>query len=124
MRIAYPVAASEGLRSQISAHFGRAPYFLVTETDDHSWEVFASNNLRTEGECAPLRALAGMGVREMYCAHMGRGALQRCLASGIQVFQTTSSTVGAALNARAAGLCPDLPDEALCEGHHEEGHCH
>ena len=124
MLIAYPLLESEGLRSKISTHFGRAPNFLVVETGDHTCRVFATDGLRVEGECAPLRALARLGVREVHCVHMGRGALQRCFEHRLQVFQTTASTVEAALAARAAGLCPDLRDDALCAGHgHEDHHC-
>ena len=122
MLIAYPVLGSEGLQSKISTHFGRAPCFLAVETRDHACQAYATDELRADGECAPLRALARLGVREVHCAHMGRGALQRCLEHRLQVFHTTASTVEAALTARAAGLCPDLPDEALCAGHHDESH--
>lgn len=124
MRLAYPVLESNGLRSSISTHFGKAPFFLVADDKDHSCVVYASGLLRTEGECAPLRALAGMGVREVHCAHMGRGALQRCRAHGMQVFQTTASVVDAALVERSSGRCPDLPDAALCGGHDDDDHCH
>lgn len=122
MLISYPVLESKRLLSRISTHFGRAPYFLVVETEDNTCRVFATDGLRVEGECAPLRALARLGVREVHCVHMGRGALQRCFEHSLQVFQTTVSTVDAALAARSAGLCPDLPDEALCGGHHDEDH--
>jgi predicted Fe-Mo cluster-binding NifX family protein len=122
MLIAYPVLESEGLRSKISPHFGRAPFFLVVETENHTCQGYATDGLRAEGECAPLRALARLGVREVHCPHMGRGALQRCFEYRLQVFQTTASTVEAALTARSAGLCPDLPDEALCGGHDDDDH--
>lgn len=124
MLLAYPVLESDGLRSTISGHFGKSPFFLVVDDAGRSCEVYASGILRTEGECAPLRALAGMGVGEVHCAHMGRGALQRCVAHGLKVFQTTASTIEEALAERSSGRCPDLPDEALCGGHTDESHCH
>ena len=124
MILAYPVLESDGLRSSISGHFGKAPFFLVVDSADHSCAVYSSGMLRSEGECAPLRALAGLGVGEVHCMQMGRGALQRCVAHGLKVFQTTATTIEAALAERSNGRCPDLPDEALCGGHADEGHCH
>jgi predicted Fe-Mo cluster-binding NifX family protein len=124
MLLAYPVLESDGLNSPISGHFGKAPLFLVVDDTDCSCAVYSSGMLRSEGECAPLRALAGMGVAEVHCLHMGRGALQRCVDHGLKVFQTTASTIAEALSERAHGQCPDLPDEALCGGHAHESHCH
>lgn len=122
MLITYPVLSDAGLDSIISGHFGKSPYFAVIDPDTRDCKIHDVTLLRDKEECAPLRALARMGVKEVYCVHMGRNALARCFRSGLQVYQTASETLAEALIERAAGLCRDLPDDALCESHEHHHH--
>jgi len=120
---AYQIETMLGPKSVLAEHFGRAPRFLLVESETGAMRSHTSEELREAGECAPIAALSRLGVREIHCRRMGRGALRHCFEAGIQVFQSPVSIVRDALAARTAGACPDLPDTALC-GDHDHHHDH
>jgi len=127
MMIAFPVERDGGLWSPVRQHFGRAQGFMVVDMKTENFRFLNSHEIRQAGECAPLGALSRLGVKEVLCRGMGRGALSRCRDLGIRVYQVGASTVTDGILERSAGHCPDLPDEALCDHHHhghDEGHDH
>ena len=117
MIIAFPIDRPNGKHSEVSAHFGHAPYFAAVDLVTGEARFMVAESIREEGECAPIRALVALGVKEVHCRQLGRGALQRCFEAGMRVYQCQGRTIAEALLDRALGEAPDLPDGALCEGH-------
>jgi predicted Fe-Mo cluster-binding NifX family protein len=121
MTIALPVMRKDGLASPLSAHFGRAPYLALVSSRTGTCRVVATEALRTEGECAPLRGLAALGVEAVLCHHLGRGALRSCFEARIRVYAARGGTVAEALLAYQREGPVELSEGALCAGHGEAG---
>lgn len=122
-RVALPVITNEGLLSTISRHFGKAPGFIIVDSDGTRLQYIDSAEARRESECAPIHALIAQGCRALICHKMGRGALIRSHEHGLLIYAAAGrSTVVEALEAFRNGLCPDLPDSALCGHGHEHSH--
>ena len=63
MHICIPVLDDRGLDSQVSAHFGSAPGFMIVDTESGSCRLIGNGNQHhAHGMCQPLAALAGEPV--------------------------------------------------------------
>lgn len=122
MKIAFPILEDQGLQSELSAHFGSAPNFLVFNTVDNTLQTLANGNLHhAHGQCQPLQALAGAHPEVVICGGMGMGALMRLEEAGIHVYRGEAGTVAGALAQFQAGQLQRLTVECAC-GHHHGGH--
>lgn len=123
IRIAIPVVGFDGIDSQVSQHFGRAPGFIVADSSGGELTYLDTLKARRASECAPVRALVSAGSRVVVAKSMGRGAMQRCHDAGMQILHATGSTVGEILEQYRSECCCDFPDSKLC-GHHSHAHHH
>ncbi|WP_269524360.1 NifB/NifX family molybdenum-iron cluster-binding protein [Coraliomargarita parva] len=124
VRIAVPVLKQAGLGSQISAHFAKAPGFLIVDSDGGNESYLVTAESREPSECAPIRALARAGAKVLICHGIGQGALARCHEAGMQILKAEGFTVSEALASFRDGACPDFPDGQLCcnhSDHHDHG---
>ena len=119
MRVCIPTVDEAGLRSRLSSHFGKAPYYMVVDTD--RWDmrtVINTNEHHEHGQCSPLASLAGLGVEAVVCRGLGRNALARLRSGGVPVYVSTSGTVAGALGSFLAGDLEELTSEEACHGAH------
>ncbi len=121
VRLAMPVNRYDGLDSTLSQHFGKAPGFIVVDATGGELTYLDSAKARRASECAPIQALVSAGSRVVLANSMGRGAMARCLAAGMQILQAEGQTVAEVLEAYRGQHCPDFPDDAICS-HHEHSH--
>lgn len=123
MQICIPVLDDRGLDSQVSAHFGSAPAFMIVDTESGRRHLIDNRNQHhAHGMCQPLAALAGEPVEGIVVGGIGTGALMKLQAAGIAVYRAVHPTVGETLAALTAGSLQLLGHDETCGGHH--GHQH
>ena len=122
MNLCIPITEDKGLQSPVSAHFGSAPLFLIADTESGSCRAIANANMHhSHGMCQPLQSLAGEKFDGMVVGGIGMGALNKLMASGIQVFLSEHGTVGETVTAFKAGALRLVTPERACHAH---GHGH
>jgi predicted Fe-Mo cluster-binding NifX family protein len=128
MKICIPILENKFLASEVSGHFGKAPMYLLVESDSGDVEGLIERGNRGHGECAPVEAMLSRGVDAVACKGLGQGASARLAAGGIRIFHTNDETVEAVLASFARQELGEMTPAQLCEGHHghhhEHGHDH
>lgn len=118
MRLCIPVATPVGLQARPFPHFGSAPYFLLYNTDQRSFEaVQGTNQHHQHGTCQPLSALIGKQVDVIVCAGMGARAVQRLNAGGIRAFQAAAATAEEMIAQFQNGKLPEITPGRACTDH-------
>jgi predicted Fe-Mo cluster-binding NifX family protein len=125
MRICIPTHGDEGLEAAVAAHFGRAPFLTVVDTESGEVSVLA-NAPHGEGHCRPTDALEGRGVEAVLCSGVGRRALASLAGAGIRVLVTRAPRVDEAVEDLRRGTVRALGSDEACAGGHGEPHydCH
>lgn len=123
VRLAMPVNRYDGLNSKLSQHFGKAPGFIIVDASGGELTYLDAAKARRASECAPVQALVSAGSKVVLARSMGRGAMARCHAAGMQILLAQGATVAEVLEAYRGQHCPDFPDDALCS-HHAHTHSH
>ena len=110
----------ETLEAPLDPRFGRAPRFLVFDTDTTAFEIVDNRAGMEAAQGAGVQAaetLARLGVRGLVTGHCGPKALRVLLQAGIQVYNTDVPTVAAALEAYRAGKL--VTAEPTVSGEHD-----
>ena len=112
MKIAL-TTSGETLEAPLDPRFGRAPRFLVYDTDTTAFEIVDNRAGLEAAQGAGVQAaetLARLGVRGLVTGHCGPKALRVLDQAGIEVYNTDASTVAEALTAYREGrLCATAP---------------
>ncbi len=123
MKICVPVIDDKGMKSEVCAHFGSTPVFLVVDTDTKASEAISNTNTHhAHGMCNPLGAIQGRGIQAIIVGGIGAGAVQKLRMAGIEVFRTDLPTVEQAISAYEAGQLQPVSLENACS--HHGGSCH
>jgi predicted Fe-Mo cluster-binding NifX family protein len=125
MNICIPVDEDKGLQSQVCAHFGSAPAFMIVDTDTGSCRAIVNGNQHHgHGMCMPLQSLQGEQIDGMVVGGIGMGALNRLNASNIKVYVSEHATVGEVVAAFKAGSLKLMQPSMACaqHGQHDHGH--
>ena len=86
-------SAGKEIEANVATTFGRAPYFLIIDTETNATEV-VENNAATQGQGAGIAAaqlVSDKGVDGVLTGYVGPNALSALRASGIKVFEGASS---------------------------------
>ncbi len=122
MKICFPVEENNQLESQVFAHFGSAPGFIVVEAETGSLSfINNSDKIHQHGACNPLAGLAGEKVDAVVVGGIGGGALQKLNHAGIRVFQAKNGTIAENLDCLETEGLPEYMPGHTCGGH---GHDH
>jgi len=122
MRICIPTEDEAGLEATVCGHFGSAPLFSLLDTETAVVETLDNGNQHhVHGRCAPVEQLTGLGFDAVVVRGMGRNALARLSAAGIDVLITTGTTLREVLEEAKTGRLQRLDPESACHGH---GHVH
>ncbi len=124
MKLCIPVLEDKALASPVSPHFGKAPGYLLVDSETGQVLSAIDRSDRAEGECAPVSEMARLGVEAVVCGGLGQGAFARLQAQGIQVFRTEHKTVADLLAALARHELAPMDPASLCAGHHHHAHDH
>jgi len=123
MNICIPIDEDKGLQSQVCAHFGSAPAFMIVDTDSESCRAITNTNQHHgHGMCAPLQALQGEHIDGMVVGGIGMGALNKLNAASIQVYISEHATVAKTLAAFKAGTLQLMQPNMACAQHGHEHH--
>jgi predicted Fe-Mo cluster-binding NifX family protein len=122
MNICIPVEEDNGLESQVCAHFGSAPAFMIVDTESGVCRAIANRNQQhAHGMCTPLSSLQGEQIDGMVVGGIGMGALSKLNAASIGVYISEHSTVAETIAAFKAGALRLVQPHMAC-GHHGQGH--
>lgn len=125
MNICVPITEDKGLESDVSAHFGSAPIFLIVDTESGACRAIPNRNLHHgHGMCQPLLSLRGETIDGVVVGGIGRGALGKFQAANILVYLSESPTVEATVAAFKAGSLREVTPANACghQGHGPQGH--
>lgn len=118
MNICIPVTEDRGPASPVCAHFGSAPVFMIVDTEAGDMRAVVNNNEHhAHGMCQPLQGLAGENLGGMVVGGIGRGALMKLAAAGVDVYVSTEDTVGETLKALKDGRLAKATLDMACGGH-------
>jgi predicted Fe-Mo cluster-binding NifX family protein len=128
MKLCIPITTNAFLESEVSGHFGKAPMYLLVESDGAEVAGLLERGERGGGQCAPVESMMAKGVDAVVCHGLGQGALARLREAGIRVYHTEGKTVSEVLTELEDGTLHEFAGEHACAGHHgqdhEHGHCH
>jgi len=118
VKIAFSTSGND-LTSPLDSRFGRAPKFLVYDSDNESFEVVDNQQNMNAAQGAGIQSaenVARMGVNALITGHCGPKAFRVLQAAGIKIFTTDAPTVGEALERFRAGKLTEA------KAHDVEGH--
>jgi predicted Fe-Mo cluster-binding NifX family protein len=135
MKIAVPCVDGTGLRSRISEHFGRSPYFTVYDTDENSVEIVSNSNPHhgpasdgeendhghghVHGHGYAFLSLSEKGVDVLLCRGLGMRAMRLFNDKGVKVFCGVRGSVKDAIDSFNSGELEEAgPQHACHSGHH------
>jgi predicted Fe-Mo cluster-binding NifX family protein len=98
--------SGETLDAPLESRFGRAPKFLVYDTESNTFEVIDNQQNVNAAQGAGIQAaetVARSGATCLVTGHCGPKAYRALSAAGVQVYNTDIPTVAAALDAFKAG---------------------
>lgn len=112
--VVVPVLDESGETSQLSPHFGRAPYFAVVEVkEDGHIESLVFQPNRSEhfgGQGRPPDIILGFSPQAVITFGMGPRAMRRFQAEGIAVMQASSENLGEVISAFARDELSELTE--------------
>lgn len=126
MKICFPALDSNGLDSEMSGHFGSAPFFLIVDTDTSEVSPLGNDNKHHEhGQCNPVAAFANSQVDVAVVSGIGAGAISKLGMHKIAVYQGATGTIGDNVELFKEGKLSLLDASHACGGHsHDDGHSH
>lgn len=105
MKVAFTTSGN-ALESPLDARFGRAPGFLVYDTDSGTFEFVDNQQSLNAAQGAGIQAaetVVRSGAKAVVTGHCGPKAFRVLSAAEVKVYNTDLPTVAAALEAFKAG---------------------
>jgi predicted Fe-Mo cluster-binding NifX family protein len=98
-------AVGNDLDAEVDPRFGRAPYFVIVETDDMSFEALANEAADASGGAGPAaaQAVADAGAQAVLTGNCGPNAHRTLEAAGIKVHIGATGTVREAVERYLGG---------------------
>ncbi len=118
MKVAFTTSGKD-LESPLDTRFGRAPGFLVYDTDNCRTEFVDNQQSLNAAQGAGIQAaetVVRAGVQALVTGHCGPKAFRVLSAAGVKVYNTNQPTIAAAMEAFKAGKLK-LAESADVEGH-------
>ena len=141
MKIGIPIDEDKGLLSQICLHFGKAPKFLVVNTQTKKFNVINNGDTATASRQSSVVALlSAQKVSSVVVGGIGLGALDTLQSAGIAVYSSAKDTVDEIVEEVNAGSINPVTlgnscshkrrggrgfnGPSGCSGSHGQGGCH
>jgi predicted Fe-Mo cluster-binding NifX family protein len=91
MKVGIVLEDDKGLDSNVSAHFGHCPFFLLAEIDPDKKEMLAThivpnNAQHGGGGCVAVDEILKHKITHVIAGGMGMGAQQKFVNAGVKVF--------------------------------------
>ncbi len=122
MRVGITLDESNGLESQVSAHFGQCAYFMLVEIENNkikSYNIIANKMAHGGGGCPAVGEMIKYKIDYIISGGMGPGAQMKFEDAGVKVFGFN----GKAKDAIEKLIKNELKKLESCE-HHGEHHDH
>jgi len=120
-KIVIPVEDEGGLSAILSAHFGRAPYFAVIETEEHgkigSIDFIPNRGQHTGGRGLPAQNILDLQPDVVISTGMGWRAIDIFQQKGVGVLQSQHGTVESTMNLYTQKRLPELTKGCLDAKH-------
>ncbi len=119
MKLCFPTVDNRGMESQVHQHFGTAPFYTVIDTDheDPASRIVKNDNANYHfGRCQPVQVVIDCGVSAVLVRKMGRKAVEKFNAAGVQVYMIDTFAVIDALRDFKTGGCKLLLLDHACHG--------
>jgi len=118
MKICIPIVENKGLKSEVNAHFGSAPYFLIHDIKKDKYEVVSNGDSQHIHEmCHPLKALANKGIDVVVCGGMGARAVQKLNEGGIKAYRANAETVQGIIKNYKESKLEEITVDNACINH-------
>lgn len=118
MKLCIPVAANQGVASEVFGHFGSAPVFAVHDTEAGRTEFIDNETAHHEhGSCNPLKALGDQAVDAILVGAIGGRAIAKLNEAGIRVYRAIPGTLEQTLATWAAGNLQEIEAAQACSHH-------
>ncbi len=118
MIVAVPAAESTGLNSAVSAHFGRAPWYALINTETGEVKSVQNGGSHFGGPQLAPEFLRDNGAEAILCAGLGTRAIMLCSEFGIPAYVGDQQTVGELVEAfKNDQLRCANPEDGCGEGH-------
>ncbi|RJR29165.1 MAG: dinitrogenase iron-molybdenum cofactor biosynthesis protein [Candidatus Latescibacterota bacterium] len=118
MKVAF-TTSGDSLDAALDARFGRAPRFLVCDTDSGAVEVIDNQKGMDAAQGAGIQAaqtVARAGVQAVVTGHCGPKAFRVLSEAGVAVYTTDAATVAEALERFRSGALTEARS-ADVDGH-------
>ena len=120
MKLCLPVKENNGINSQVSEHFGSAPFFMIVDTDTLECKAITNTNSEhSHGMCQPLSVLSAYTFDGIVVGGIGAGALNKLKASNIKVFKTGFGNIADSIKAYKENKLEEMELNSTCAGHGE-----
>ena len=127
MKVCLPVKSDLGIESLIFGHFGKAPYYMLFDSETNEFSSVANDRKQHEhGDCNPLSSFENAKPDIVVVGGIGGGALNKLYDAGIRVFKAEGKTVKDNLNVLTSKGLLEFNADATCGGHKdgEDHSCH
>lgn len=121
MIVCIPAIDKKGLASAVCAHFGKAPFHYIINTENNAIQL-EPKPTGEHGHCLLVRTLLKHQVEMVLCDGIGRGAVLKFTRAGIAVMRTEAKTVEDALNDIKNNRLAEVREEDCCPGHGDHDH--
>lgn len=111
--------SGDDLNAPLDSRFGRAPKFLLYDTDGGSFEVLNNEQNLNAPQGAGVQsaeAVVRAGAKTLVTGHCGPKAFRVLRAAGVKIHHTDAATVAEALEQYREGKLPEAAS-ADVEGH-------
>ena len=99
MKIAFTTSGND-LNAPLDSRFGRAPKFLIYDTDSSTFEVVDNGQNLNAAQGAGIQSaqnIARLGAQTLVTGHCGPKAFRVLISADIKIFNTSAGTVKEAL---------------------------
>jgi predicted Fe-Mo cluster-binding NifX family protein len=121
MKICIPVETSEGIEAKVNAHFGSAPYFLIYDTEEKTFDIIKNTDSRhIHGMCHPLKTLNNKEIGAVVYGGMGARAVQKLGEGGIKAYRAKAGTVEEIIKKYRENTLEEITIDNACTDHN----CH
>lgn len=118
MKVALTTSGND-LEAAFDERFGRAPKFIVCDTESGEFEVIENSENQNASQGAGINSatiVSNLGVEAVITGHCGPNAFRALNSAGIKVYNTDSKTVNEALEKFKSGEL-DAAADADVESH-------
>lgn len=123
MKICLPIKNNQGIDSDVSNHFGSAPFFMIIDTETLDTKIIINTNQQhTHGMCQPLALLGDEKFDGIVVGGIGMGALNKLKTAGIKVYKTQCLVVKDVVAAAKTESLTEMKMEGACSHHHGDEH--